>query len=230
MNKIAIFYHIFQINEWKTLMEDQLDRMTEFGLYSSADLIHIGVNGEQLVEFKDTGNIVKIKYNDPEFYDGENQTLLDLYNFCLENRDCKVFYLHTKGVTHPPTSEFYENIVSWRKYLERINIDNWKKCCNLLENYDCVGTEWETDMALGGQQFTSPCYAGTFWWANASYISRLDPMFLLANPWGDGSRRWQCEFWIGTGNPNYYNFYSSGKNKYYDKVLPEEYEHYMREK
>lgn len=226
MNKIAIFYHVYQLNNWLEISNDQMATIQNSGLFNAADYVHIGVNGSQPINLNLKKNH-KIKYNSPEYFDGETETMLDLYDFCLTNKEYKVLFLHTKGVTLHNT-EFEANVVFWRKYMERFNIDNWKRCCELLNDYDCVGTEWETDMVLGGQSFVSPCYSGTFWWANAEYISKLDRNFLFLNSRDiPGSRRFQCEFWIGTGNPNYYNFYTSNKNKYYSAVLPEEYEQFI---
>lgn len=226
MSKIAIFYHIFQFGNWREVLAEQIERLRHSELLDAASYLHIGVNGGNEPLLIDLNKEHVIRYNPLENLDGEMDTLTDLYNFCVNNLDYKVLYFHTKGVSLS-LADFYSNAVAWRKYLERFNIDNWKKCCELLNTHDCVGTEWETDMFLGGNHFIAPCYAGTFWWATAQYISKLDPSYLFMNPWGEKSRRWQCEFWIGTGNPNYYNFYSSGKNKYYNSIIPEEYEQFM---
>jgi len=223
MDKIAIFYHLYQVNNWLEIFNDQMANIQNSGLFDAADYIHIGINGNQPVELELKKN-QKIKYNSPEYFDGEMETMSDLYGFCLANKEYKVLFLHAKGVTMY-NSEYENNVTSWRKYMEMFSVDNWRRCCKLLDEYDCVGTEWETDMVLGGQSFVAPCYAGTFWWATAEYISKLDRNFLFLDARGiPGTRRFQCEFWIGTGNPNYYNFYNSNKNKYYFGIMPEEYE------
>ena len=38
---------------------------------------------------------------------------------------------------------------------------------------------------------------------NASYVKTLVPLKEYTHSWGE---RMKCEFWIGSGNPNYYNF------------------------
>jgi hypothetical protein len=91
----------------------------------------------------------------------------------------------------------------------------WEKCVELLEQYDCVGTDWTTRHP-NDNSVVDPHYSGNFWWANSSYISRLDPNYL-------NERRHNSEYWIGTGNPKYFNFFSSNRNKYLFPVLPEEY-------
>jgi hypothetical protein len=227
MSKIAVFYHIFQFSNWEELLIHQIQRLERTGLLESTNHIHLGINGTSPLPIK--LNIShSIHYNSPENFDGEMETMSDLYKFCVENMDYRVLFFHTKGISSSFNyPECTDNVISWREYLEKFNIDNWKRCIELLETHDCVGTEWETDMLLGGKQFIAPCYAGTFWWANASYISKLDPSLLFVDAWGEKSRRFQCEFWIGSGNPNYYNFYSSNTNKYSCKMIPEEYEKFL---
>ena len=222
MCKIAVFYHVFQANHWQEIISEQLDKINNSGLLTAANHLHIGINGDQ--KFKPLrSNNYGVSRN--KNIDGEMDTLYDLYKFCKINPDYKVLYFHTKGAT--VWEQHKTNAIAWRRYLEYFNIENWRRCCDLLDSYDCVGTEWETDMTLGGNKFIAPCYAGTFWWANASYINTLDPEYLYRNNWGEGSRRWHCEFWIGTGNPNHYNFYSSHKNKYYEEVNFDEYKNFL---
>lgn len=226
MKKIAIFYHLFQYGEWEKISSQQFKRLENSELLENADYVHIGINGTLPLQINlDTNN--SIHYNSPDNFDGEMETMSDLHKFCVENQDYNVLFFHAKGVySSNIMPELTENINSWKEHLERVNIDNWRKCVDLLETHDCVGTEWETLMCLGGKFFESPCYAGTFWWADSSYISKLDPNRLFVNEWGEGSRRFQCEFWIGTGNPKYYNFYTS-KNKYYAKTELSEYEQFL---
>jgi hypothetical protein len=45
--KIAIFYHVFQINNWKEIFDEQYSILKSSGLIDSADYIHIGINGDK---------------------------------------------------------------------------------------------------------------------------------------------------------------------------------------
>lgn len=211
--KIAIFYHIAQIGDWRRIFEEQIIALQQSGLYAAADYIHFGINGDESMPYV-FGKVNRIVRNPNK--DLEADTLNDMWKFCKANPDYKVMYIHTKGVTHNQS----QNIELWRKYLEYFVVGQWKRSVSYLSFNDCVGTEWEDTAHIGDTKAIIPHYAGNFWWANASYISRLDPSFLyVKNEWP----RWQGEFWIGTGSPRYYNFYSSGKNKYAQAVLSEEY-------
>lgn len=235
-DKIAIFYHIYQENHWAELFEKQIIALQQSGVYDAADYIHFGINGDKALPFK-LIKVNSVKRNDrPDF---EAATLVDLHHFALKNPDYKILYIHTKGTSWNKEKiekdalytlikdTLLTNVNYWEQYMSYFNISRWRDCVSLLDEYDCVGTEWEDDAKVANKTITTPHYAGTFWWANASYIAKLDLDFLYENtPW----KKYQPEFWIGTGNPNYFNYYSSDKNKYLNPVLPEEYENLPVEK
>lgn len=203
MNKIAIFYHVYQHGDyWRELFEHQIIRLQKSQLYDAADYIHIGINGSWRMPF-DLIKVNVVKRN--KIVDSEAETLLDLHNFCKQNPDWKVFYFHTKGVrTYKlPVGTIDDN--KWREYLEEVNIDSWQDYVKHLDSYDCAGTEWHDYASLQDKTLKYPHYSGNFWWANASYISKLDPNFLKQDL---EIKRYLPEFWIGTGNPNKYNLYS----------------------
>ena len=172
-NKIAIFYHVYQFGDWVKLFEHQIVKLQKAGLYDTFDYMHIGINGSWRMpgDLSKINSIVRNKN-----VRSQEDTLKSLYDFCVNNPDYKVLYIHTKDVTK-------ENTTILLNYLEYFNIDRWRDCADYLNNHDCVGSNWETDH-----------YSGNFWWANASYISKLDP-----NKISD-------ENWIGSQKPIYYDF------------------------
>jgi hypothetical protein len=213
--KIAIFYHVLQTGNWVSIFEEQLVKLQQSGLYDAADYIHIGVNGNEHIPWL-MPKVNRIRRN-PNVH-LEADTMVDMWNFCKANPDYRVLYIHAKGVTHGDNP----CIIAWRRYLEHFVIGKWKTCVEKLSAYDCVGTEWENDAHIGDTKAFLPCYAGNFWWANAEYINKLDTDYLFQDT---GWIRWQAEFWIGTGNPNYFNFYSSNQNKYGYFIDASEYSH-----
>jgi len=216
-NKIAIFYHLYQTGDWKNIFEQQIFKTQQSWLFDSADYIHIGVNGSEPLPFT-FDKVNRVQYN--KNTELEADTIKALYDFCLANPDYKVMYIHSKGVTWNDADETKSNIVAWRNYMEHFTVNNWRKCCALLDSHDCVGTEWEEEAHIGDTKEVLPHYAGNFWWANASYIKKLpiDDLF-IKNEW----TRWKAEFWIGSANPIHYNFYTSGKNKYVQRIDESEY-------
>jgi hypothetical protein len=227
-NKIAIFYHVYQANEWKKLYQEQINSLIVSGIYDECDFIHIGINGDQELPF--VLDKMKIQYNENKIL--EANTLQSLWEFCIKNTDYRVMYFHTKGITR--TSEYNCSITTnaWRIYLEYFVIHKWKKCIKDLNEYDCVGAEWSDQTKFTNSESEeseygiSPHYSGNFWWANASYIQGLDIGYIYNEEMG--RTRWKSELWIGTKNPkfkSYHKVYSSiGDISLYDFIYsPDKY-------
>ena len=232
MRKIAIFYHLYQTGEWKDIFRQQFERMIEQGLYDAADHIQICVTGNESLPLNySKANIVR---NTDE--SSEVPTVRALYDFCLNNDNYNVLFLHPTGISWTekgmqnnivpisrrpyPVWEINENKALWRKYLEFFSINHWKENQRLLEFYDCVGTEWTTHAILANTQYYLPHYVGNIWWAKSEYIKTLDWNFIENHP---DLRRWYCECWIGSNNPKHYNYYFSGRNLYLSPIYESHY-------
>ena len=158
---------------------------------AKADYIHFGVNGNQ--ELFNVPEKAIIKRN--TYWKEETETLMSLKDFASENSDYKIFYLHTKGA-----SKGTLNSQSYRLMMEYFVIDKWKECVEYLNEYDCAGQTWivNGDTVWSNGEVTPNTknighFSGNFWWANASYINRLDNSYL------ESDYRLDREFWIGTG-------------------------------
>ena len=111
--------------------------------------------------------------------------------FCKTNQNCKILYLHTKGVTKNCIS-----VNSWRLYMEYFCVHRWKTCVSDLLKHDCVGSLW-----ISGGKKHPLHFSGNIWWANSSYINtKVNNALLLSDS------RYDREFWIGSGNPNILNY------------------------
>lgn len=224
MKKIAIFYHVLQVNNWKEIFVEQMERIKESGLYDAADYIHIGINGSEPTEIISRYEKVKIKFN--TYLRTARQTMTDLHKFSCDNKDYAILYMCNLGVTHyqQPT-QIYKD--AWRNYLSYFVIDNWKKCVQKLEQYDCVGTQW-AEYAFLGENYDvsySPHFEGEYWWATSEYVITLDVNFM--NVEDDNQSYYNGEFWIGTKEPNVFNFYTSAATPYYKIMEEKEYSKYL---
>jgi hypothetical protein len=132
--------------------------------------------------------------------------------------DYKVLFFHSLGVSRSdPTVLKYK--LKWKDYMETLLVKNWKQCVDLLDHYDCVGTEYIPVATYKEEtiQFEAPHYQGFFWWANTNYLKKLDPTYFYQDV------EWQpylCELWIGSGKPKAYNFYTSWLNHYMHEINP----------
>jgi hypothetical protein len=212
--KIAIFYHIAQMGLGAFIYQQQLHRLYTSGLIEVADYIHFGVNGDQELFNVPEKTIVKRNTDWKE----ETETMLSLKDFAYENSDYKILYFHTKGVSKGTLTAN-----AWRLMMEYFVIDKWKECVNMLNQYDCVGsnlnpvgeTMWSDGTATkpvdGTYNFT-----GNFWWVNAKHIQTLNHNFLTSN------YRIDRELWIGS-NPN------SNPGTIYQPGIYDSYTHFYRE-
>jgi glycosyltransferase involved in cell wall biosynthesis len=199
MNKIAVFYHIGQINHWKEIYEEQMKALHDSGLYSACDFVFCAINGTEPLPGPIPEKVL-FDYNQDHVL--EANTLERLWRFCKDYPDHRVLYMHTKGVTW--INEHKETTARWRRYMEHFNVFKWKQCLKELETHDTCGVLLKTSATYLSErpdeiEMPALYYDGNFWWANAKYINTLDPQFLYTHdtPWLRG----KSELWIGSGNP-----------------------------
>lgn len=237
MKELAIFHHVYQFGDWEKIYTDQVIKLQNSGLFDAANYRFLGINGNKDLPFTldKTNKTVYNKNNDPPT---EYHTIKALYDYCSLKENVSVLFIHAKGVNWTATEENKNNIIkteagnfttkhiydstqSWRKYLEYFLINNWKRCAELLETYDIVGTEWVNDSTIENIVYNIPHYSGGMWWANSNYIKTLDANFITNNMI---IGRYATELWVGTKNPNYYNFHTVDRNLYLFPVTESEYE------
>ena len=175
------------------IYQQQLHRLYTSGLIEAADYIHFGVNGDNEVFNVPKKAIIKRNANWKE----ETETLISLRDFCNQNPDYKVLYLHTKGASKGTLT-----VNAWRLMMEYYVIDKWKECVSMLDEYDCVWSNLNTvgdtlwsDGSISKPVEGSYSYTGTFWWTNAKHIQTLNDDLLYSD------YRIDRELWIGS-NPN----------------------------
>lgn len=211
--KIIIFCHNYLVNNWKEIVEDQLNKLLLSGLYSRADEIYYCAYSEtndvyfnfcEIVINYDTLKKITIVRHPENVHEIPT---LDLLQSIAKQKKCYILYYHTKGVTSEPN--FGDNIKSWRNILEYFNIEEWKDCVEQLKNHDTVGCLYVTNQILAGVEFIN-YYSGNFWWSKSEYISRLDNIREIYS--GD---RIIAEKWIGSSYHVWFNFYSVSVTHWY---------------
>jgi hypothetical protein len=173
--KKYIYIHIAFINHWLTVFSLLIEKIKTSGLYDVVDEIRLGILGICNLSIEDPK--FKIRGSSPDLSLHETFTL-NLLHMDSSIEDFEVLYIHTKGVRKPNNS----NVVSWTNYLIYFNIEKWSACCNLLQEYDCVGVNLLAE--------PKPHYSGNFWWSKSSYIRQLQPC--------KQDTYYSPEYWIGT--------------------------------
>jgi len=210
---IYAFSHNYLVNNWNSILDNQLKILKESGLYDELTILFMYVFGEDKEFNKFQGkvnsydnlfriNIIRIEEN---FF--EYPTLQALQEF-VKIENAYILYFHLKGVWSIYNSAGNRLAIdSWRECLEYFNIEKWKNCVKKLdEGYEVVG-------ALYNYNEKEPLFSGNFWWANSKYIKKLPKLEYVKendpDP-NDEAKTWcrvECEKWINRIPNKFYNFY-----------------------
>ena len=195
-NKIALFYHICELGNWKQIVDEQLNLIKSTGLYDKAESINIGFLGDKnnIIPYLD--NKIKLVYHSNNKKEYEMPTINKLNEFCKNAKDeYYVLYLHSKGTSRDNNI----NVLNWRRMMEYYLIENYKKCISFLKSYDTIGC----NICLQSKPYECPIdkekhshhYSGNFWWANSKYIKKLK-YIKLKKCKNYPHREWRNESWI----------------------------------
>lgn len=192
------------------LLGRQLTILVESGLYSAANEVFIGLNGNN----EDAAEISRLLPS-PDgqeiiVHGPEAKSLLPtmqvLHEWLPRHEDWAVCFFHMKGATHPRDPFFN----FWRECMEGHVIWNWRQCVeDLRVGYDAVGCHWTHNSPndpnaarWGGNSY----FAGVYWWATAKYLLTLPP---LPEKIIDRHSWFQCgELWLGCGSPRIRDYHS----------------------
>jgi hypothetical protein len=185
---IKIFYHTYLINSYKDIITEQLTNIFYSELYKNCQEFYIGVVGGEEEKKWITNLVEKYSKIKLHFFDnGDEKDTLKLISL-KSKPDDYILYFHTKGITH---SSITQNL--WRRLIEYKTINEWKKCVEILNEYDCVGPLYRENTFLG----YFPHFSGGFWWSKYEYIITLDNSYLSEDYL---HKRMGAEFWIGSNS------------------------------
>lgn len=177
------FYHIYADGEWQEPLREHMDAVTKHGLDSVLNGFHVGVvgSGDNRLAALAALDKYEVPYSiAAEAEQGWEQVTMNRIWSFVQGRNGLVLYGHTKGAANPTPINH-----AWRKSMIFYNVVNWETATGHLfdQSIDTVGTHWCNNAFWGG----------TYWWARASYLARLQPPL--------SESRFQAEEWIGSGQP-----------------------------
>jgi hypothetical protein len=152
-------YFICCIGDYIDIINSQIQKIVSSGLYDNSDKIFCFVCNV-------TDHCLKIlsKYDKIEVI----STRDNLYEkFAINNfkkyisGDYYLYYIHSKSVTR--NEECYND---WRDLCDYFTIDKWRLSIELLQYYDCVGTNLKN--------FPKKHYSGNFWWSKSEHLNKLN--------------------------------------------------------
>ncbi len=189
MNKNYIFIHCAYLDRWLERLEQYFNYFEKSSLIDHIESIFICIVGIQNINIDLP---VINKYNNKIIYKFDNDlnkneffTLENCNNFSLQNPDCNILYLHTKGVGKTINLAIEDQV----EYMLYFLIERYKDCFFNLELYDTVGVDLVTTPVLH--------YSGNFWWSTTNHINKLQNINEYKYKLNClNSFRHNAEFWI----------------------------------
>lgn len=233
-DKITIFWHICELNNWIEIARDQYECLLKSGLLKKADLVNITFLGSSIEKIDWLINLnkkFKLKNYSENLNNFERLCLNDIGTWSKENKSL-VFYFHIKGVSKIHQKE---NVWAWRKMLEYFLIERHEECIALLDEHDTVGgnlCDVGNNMHDGSplqieNENHKMHYSGNFWWSKTEYLSKLPPI-PESIPLEKDVNYWICERWILQPYPNLSCkvLFTTESSHFYDKS-PKNYKNYI---
>lgn len=199
--KVNIFWHICELNNWRDVAGDQYETLKKSGLIEKADNVFVtflGSDKKNINWLTDRDNKIQLRNYSPRLNHYERLCLNDLRDWSIKN-DSSVLYMHNKGVSRKGREG--ENVWKWRKMMEYFLLENHERCLRELRSCDTVGgnlcflkrNEEYEDLYRPGHQLH---YSGNFWWARTSHLKSLPkiPEDVLMEENSNYIRF--CEFWL----------------------------------
>jgi len=171
------------MNDYQRITDEIFDYIMDDNVISKIDKIFLVVLGDKNKKLVlPTTDKIEIIYSSENMKEFEFVTLELLRDFCIENPDNNVCYLHLKGLG---SNNGNECLNDWRKYMLYFLLTKIDNVLDSLKHNVSCGVDLRSEPTLH--------YSGNFWWGNTSYIATLPevrnlPLII--------SERHKCEFWI----------------------------------
>ena len=209
-----IFIHAAILDKCKDRIFQYLDCIFKSRLLEKVENVficfvgnnEIPINKNELLQYNDCEkiNLVKVSNN---LSDYEIPTLQFIYDFCKNDSDSNVLYLHTKNVG----KEINLCIEDQIEYMLHFNVTKWQDCLKNLIEHDTCGVDLRDVPTLH--------YSGNFWWTKSSHVVKLpspnefNDLQKFPNPLN--SARHNQEFWICYDkSKKHFSMWDCGINSY----------------
>jgi len=202
MTDIVCFIHSYNINNCNEILNYFNEKGKNF-FKNCNNIFHYNYGNKPENDIFKSINLLKAE---------EIETIKNIYSYSLnENKNTKICYIHTKGVTTPNNI----CIEDWRNYMFYFCCEQFENMVKLLDSNDTCGVDLKNDPALH--------YSGNFWWAKSDYIKKLCHPNNIKSPL---TERHKSEFWICSSNGKHFGVHDSKipvyeRHKY--RYLPENY-------
>ena len=225
-DKIFIYYHVCLINNWEKVTNKIFQEINKSGLIDIIENLFIFILGDitidniekikKIIQMNPKYKIISFNKNIQLYERHTLNTLLDDCKSRNKYKNCKILYLHSKGITKPD----HKNVEDWVNYLIYFNINQHIDCINMLDNYDTCGVNLLEQPVMH--------YSGNFWWANSEYIKMLAPLSIIIQTNFNSNQEYcnyyvQPEMWICSKTKKSISLWNSNINHYNNSYKPDKY-------
>jgi len=207
MRPIFVIQHVCAVNDYELLLARQIGRFEKHGLTKSAVRHIVGIVGERVRpdEYECLQHKMSTRYLGILTL-GEEPTLKLLHRVAMINPEAAILYTHLKGITHSRDEECQS---AWNDCMMWHLVDNWEECVEKLDECDVVSSIWS--------EKPYPHANGNMFWCTGEHAVKCGLPVQLCN-------RYDCEAWIGKGNPKVAHAFTPNRDLYEALVQPSEYE------
>lgn len=183
MNIIKGFWHLYLVNNWEHIVEEQVNILVASHLYDSCSEIKMGCIGSN----EDISKLFKILFPKTKFklyYQTANPLEYEFATLKLIEQDdwnYTGFYFHLKGVTRPKDPMQTKE----RMFLNFVMLNQWRHHKDLIETgYDISSVNY---LSIPNR------FSGNYFWFDRKRIMKLKPLSEI-----DQTDRFNAERWIYT--------------------------------
>ena len=185
------------------IIANQICQMVDSGLWDAAHKIYFGINGG--AESESVAKAIIPEKAAVRFHGlqsrNENRTVEMLINWAKSNPGCNILYLHGKGSSHDPNSDYAYNVSRpWRESMMSDLVTNWRQCVADLDTHDIACMVWLWEQGWDKSQHIP---AGTFLWVTSDFAAKLPSLYLRERIKQDGidsiTSRYEAEVAWGNG-------------------------------
>jgi hypothetical protein len=169
-----------RVKDLDTIMINNIGKPLDIPFYTSQD------NRIRVINFSEDITLFELP------------TLKLMHDYCKDNQNTKVLYLHTKGVSYSNKLDGYIHLIHWIEMMLYFMCEKSEDCLRALNTHDTVGCNFS--------EKPMPHYSGNFWWATSKHLSKLSK--------GDLMNKMSGEWWLLSNNPNKYIAHNSEINHF----------------
>jgi len=228
--KIAVFYHVGMVNNWKDIVRDQLHTMDICGLGHMASSFSVTYSNisktDEIVEIMDEFSFtksLKLSYIQATAAPWEREAISAMSRTCQnvvssanaatqqDGSRTVVYYFHNKGASRY-TNDWrktykqtwtYSRVLYWRKYMEWFLLERPTLCLRAILNHGA------STCGVSLHHFPSWHYSGNFWVASCDWILSLPPTVVFRQ---DNWDFIAAELWAGQNIPLKKNYADESLN------------------